>query len=91
MFWLHEPRALVPGDRILGEVAPGGGLRLCPESWMRYLATRLTQAQLKTKLEPILELPVEHVLASHSEPVIGNGARALRRLLSPSRESRARA
>jgi hypothetical protein len=33
MFWLPEHRVLIPGDRILG--ADEGGLRLCPESWMR--------------------------------------------------------
>src|ERR671935_1749464 len=34
MFWLAEHRALVPGDRLLG--ARGGGLRICPESWLGY-------------------------------------------------------
>lgn len=34
MVWLLEHGALVPGDRILGNGA--GGLRLCPESWLRH-------------------------------------------------------
>lgn len=89
VFWLPEPRALVPGDRILG--AAHGGLRLCPDSWLRYLGTGVTGAHLKTQLQPLLELPVEHVLVSHGEPVIGEGAGALRRLLSLSAESRSRA
>jgi hypothetical protein len=80
VFWLPEPRALVPGDRILG--APGGGLRTCPESWLRYLGTGLTVAQLKERLRPLLELPVEHVLVSHGEPVIGRGRQALAKALA---------
>lgn len=75
VFWLPEPRALVPGDRILG--SEGGGLRLCPESWLRYLGTGMTVASLKQQLRPLLELPIEHVLVSHEQPVVGNGAHAL--------------
>ena len=78
VFWLPEHRALVPGDRILG--ASGGGLRLCPESWLRYLPKRLTHAELRTLLQPLLELPVERVLVSHGEPVLRDGAAALARL-----------
>src|SRR6476661_8523218 len=36
MFWLPARRALVPGDRVLG--AGDGRLRLCPQSWLRYLS-----------------------------------------------------
>lgn len=72
LFWLPESRALVPGDRILG--AAKGGLRLCPGSW---LDGDMTPAQLKQLLQPLQQLPIEHVLVSHGEPVIGNGARAL--------------
>ena len=39
-FWLGEHRALVTGDRMLG--APGGGLRLCPQSWLGYLPNGIT-------------------------------------------------
>jgi hypothetical protein len=44
LVWLPGPRALVPGDRILGDEA--GGLRLCPESWLGYLRSRMKRAQL---------------------------------------------
>lgn len=71
MFWLPGPRALVPGDRILG--APDGGLRLCPESWLRYLPSGMTQRELAVALRPLLELPVELVLVSHGEPVLSGG------------------
>src|SRR5918998_1188060 len=66
MVWLAGPRALVPGDRLLGDGA--GGLRMCPDSWMRYL--RLDQAALAEALRPVLDLPVEAVLVSHGQPVL---------------------
>jgi hypothetical protein len=75
MVWLPAPRALVPGDRILGDDA--GGLRLCPESWLRYLPSGMTRAQLREKLRPLLDLPVELVLVSHGEPVLDRGREAL--------------
>ncbi len=75
IFWLPEHRALVPGDRIIG--SPGGGLRVSPQSWLRYLSDPLTIAQLKQALRPLLELPVERVLVSHGEPVLADGQQAL--------------
>ena len=75
IFWLPEHRALVPGDRLIG--SPDGGLRVCPQSWLRYLSNPLTTAQLKQALGPLLELPVERVLVSHGEPVLADGRRAL--------------
>jgi hypothetical protein len=80
MFWLREQRALVPGDRIMG--APGGGLRLCPESWLRYLPSGLTLAGLRELLRPLLELPIESVVVSHGEPVLADGRAALARALA---------
>ncbi len=75
MFWIAAQRALVPGDRILG--APGGGLRICPESWLRYLPSGLGVPELRDRLRPLLELPIENVLVSHGDPVVGDGRRAL--------------
>jgi len=75
MFWLPVPRALVPGDRILGK--PDGGLRLCPESWLRYLPSGMTERELARALRPLLELPIEMVLVSHGEPVLSGGREAL--------------
>jgi hypothetical protein len=74
-YWLPDPAALVLGDRILG--TDGGGLRLCPPSWTRYLGGGLTQAELRRRLRPLLELPVERVLVSHGEPVLTAGRAAL--------------
>ena len=38
-------------------------------------------AALHDALRPLLELPVEHVLASHWDPVVGGGHAALQRAL----------
>jgi hypothetical protein len=79
-FWMPDLRTLVCGDRLLG--ASGGGLRLCPESWLGYLGTGLTIERLREILRPLLELPVERVLVSHGEPVLGDGHAALVEALS---------
>ena len=79
MTWLSEHRALVPGDRLIGDGR--GGVRTCPPSWLRYLPSAMTVAQLRAALRPLLELPVEMVLVSHGEPVLRGGLRALERAL----------
>lgn len=79
MVWLPEHRALVPGDRLLG--ADGGGLRLCPDSWLRYLPSGMRAPRLREALRPLLDLPVELVLASHGEPVLAGGRAAIARAL----------
>lgn len=75
MFWLAESRALVAGDRVLGD--GDGGLRLCPESWLRYLGSGLTRDGLRLLLRPLLDLPIERLLVSHGEPVLSGGREAL--------------
>src|SRR5919202_825660 len=57
MVWLPEHRALVPGDRILGDEA--GRLRLCPDSWLRYLGRGFDGTDLRRALRPLLDLPAE--------------------------------
>jgi hypothetical protein len=78
MVWLPEVRALVAGDRLIGDGR--GGVRMCPDSWMRYL--RLDQAGLAEALRPLLDLPVEAVLVSHGEPVLRGGRDAIAAALS---------
>ena len=75
MFWLPDVRTLVPGDRLLGN--ENGGVRVCPDSWLRYLTSGLTGAELRVTLQPLLDLPIEHVLTSHGEPVLSRGREAL--------------
>jgi hypothetical protein len=88
MLWLPGPRALVPGDRLIGAFggelstttgsAPAApGLRVCPQSWLDYLPGELTVAQLRERLRPLLDLPVELVLVSHGDPVLSGGHAAL--------------
>ena len=77
MFWLPRAQALVPGDRLPGD--DRGGLRLCPDSWLRYLP--ITRDDLRDALRPLVDLPVELVLVSHGEPVLHDGRSALERAL----------
>lgn len=78
MVWLEAPRALVPGDRLIAGAS--GALRMCPESWLGYLPGGVDE--LREGLRPLLELPVELVLVSHGEPVLRDGAAAIRAALA---------
>jgi glyoxylase-like metal-dependent hydrolase (beta-lactamase superfamily II) len=71
VFWLPEHGALVFGDVVLG--ADGGGVRLCPESWLENAG----HAELREALRPLLDLPVERLLVSHGEPVLAGAHSAL--------------
>ena len=82
MFWIPEHGALVPGDRIIGFGASDGRLRPCPDSWLRYLDTGVTGAELRSELRRLLDLPVDVVLVSHGEPVLENGLAELRSALA---------
>lgn len=84
LFWLPAHRALATGDVILG--ADGGGLRLCPKSW---LPSGIDHDRLRASLQPLLALPVERVLVSHGDPVLVHGHAALRELLGPQAPSAA--
>lgn len=77
VYWIPEQRTLVPGDVLLG--AEGGGLRLCPPSW---LPASVTHAKLREALTPLLDLPVEQVLVSHGQPVTAAASARLREALT---------
>lgn len=79
MFWLPEVRALVPGDRLLGD--GDGGVRVCPDSWLGYLKGSIDGTRLRVLLGPLLDLPVELILTSHGKPVLAHGREALARAL----------
>jgi glyoxylase-like metal-dependent hydrolase (beta-lactamase superfamily II) len=72
VFWIPHHRALVPGDVLLG--GDGGGVRMCPRSW---LPESTSLVDLADSLRPLLELPIQRVLVSHGEPVMRGGKRAL--------------
>jgi hypothetical protein len=73
MYWLADVATLVPGDRLLG--APGGGLRVCPQSWLSQV--HVNRPGLVELLRGLVELPIERVLVSHGEPVLHGGRAAL--------------
>ena len=79
MVWLEAARALVPGDRLIGNGR--GGLRMCPESWLEYIEPPIGLDGLRQALAPVLELPVELVLTSHGEPVLADAAMAVQRAI----------
>jgi alkyl sulfatase BDS1-like metallo-beta-lactamase superfamily hydrolase len=63
--WLPEKRVLMPGDdflRAFPNISPIRGARLrTPENWI-------------ASLEKMIELGPEHVVPSHTRPVLGGGA-----------------
>jgi glyoxylase-like metal-dependent hydrolase (beta-lactamase superfamily II) len=61
VLWIEEFRAVVSGDTL---VDFGQGLEI-PLVWLREGVTR---EQVVEGLRPLLELPVEHVLATHGGP-----------------------
>lgn len=72
VYWIPRHRALVPGDVLLG--ADGGGVRMCPRSW---LPESKSLVDLTGSLRPLLDLPVDRILVSHGEPVLRGGRKAL--------------
>ena len=78
MVYLEAPRALVPGDRLIGD---RGRPAAVPGVVAALLARRSAGEAALAALAPLLELPVESVLVSHGEPVLRDGAAALRAAL----------
>jgi len=76
VLWIPAHAALVAGDILLG--AGGGGVRVCPDSWLGPWRPPDVRAQLR----PLLDLPVERILVAHGEPVLSGGRAALERALS---------
>ena len=70
----------MPSDRLTGDRA--GGARVCPPSWLDYIPSDDGVEELRVALAPLLELPVEHLLLSHGDPVVGGGREALARALT---------
>lgn len=72
--WLEGQRAVISGDTL---VDFGDGLEIT-EQWLRPGVTR---EEVAAGLRPLLDVPVEHVLATHGGVF---GREALERALSPS-------
>jgi glyoxylase-like metal-dependent hydrolase (beta-lactamase superfamily II) len=68
LLWIPSQHALAAGDVLLG--TPGGGVRVCPDSW---LAPGVSPAALRDQLRALLlDLPIELVLLAHGTPVREN-------------------
>jgi glyoxylase-like metal-dependent hydrolase (beta-lactamase superfamily II) len=78
VLWLPGPRALVTADVLIGDNR--GGIRLCPEDWVRISAGGL--APLRDSLLPLLGLEVELILPAHGNPVLQGARPALARALN---------
>ena len=74
VLWLQAQQAVISGDTL---VDFGSGLEI-NERWLRPGVTR---EEIAAGLRPLLELPVEHVLATHGGPF---DRAALERALAPS-------
>ena len=61
VLWVESRRAVISGDTL---VDFGDGLEI-NERWLRPGVTR---EEIAAGLRPLLELPVEHVLATHGGP-----------------------
>jgi hypothetical protein len=77
LLWIPAHRALAAGDVLLG--TRGGGVRVCPDSWVR---PGVTGTQLREGLRPLLDLPVELLLVTHGEPVFDDAHAKLAQALA---------
>jgi len=71
--WLPRQAALVFGDAMIRTSA--GQLRVCPESWTQPAGG---PARLRSVLAGLTNLPLQHVLVSHSPLVLDDGFMSLR-------------
>jgi glyoxylase-like metal-dependent hydrolase (beta-lactamase superfamily II) len=72
--WIPAHRALVTGDVFLGGEL---GFHVQPDSW---LPDDLSPAELRGRLRPLLDLPLELLLPTHGDPV-ADGHQVLRAAL----------
>jgi hypothetical protein len=68
-FYIRPHRALVVAEFFMGL---DGGLRVCPSPALQ------DRPAFETSLQRLLNWPIDHVLVSHGEPVIGNGGLRIR-------------
>jgi glyoxylase-like metal-dependent hydrolase (beta-lactamase superfamily II) len=61
VLWIESHRTVIAGDTL---VDFGNGLEINP----RWLSPDMTREQVVEGLRPLLDLPVEHMLAAHGVP-----------------------
>ncbi len=74
--WLPSHRAVAFGDALVG--TPEGELRLWEQDPVDDRRRRWYRERFAPTLAPLLELPVQRVLVTHGDPVLEDGAAALR-------------
>jgi glyoxylase-like metal-dependent hydrolase (beta-lactamase superfamily II) len=74
--WLPSHRAVAFGDAIV--TPPDGELRIWAQQLLDDRRRRFYRERFAPTLAPLAELPVERVLVTHGEPVLADGAAALR-------------
>lgn len=74
--WLPSHRAVAFGDALVG--TPEGELRLWEQDPVDDRRRRWYLERFAPTLAPLLELPVQRVLLTHGDPVLEDGAAALR-------------
>jgi hypothetical protein len=78
--WLPSHAAIAFGDALV--TTPGGQLRMWTQETVDERSEAFYRDRFAPTLQELLELPVKHVLATHGEPFVGDGAKALRSALS---------
>jgi hypothetical protein len=75
--WIPAARALMVGESLLGW--GNGGVRTPPDTW---LPEGVTREDFKTRLHPLLELPIELLLLAHGPPIVDRAHGRLSRTLA---------
>lgn len=74
--WIPSHSALAFGDALVTN--PQGELRIWVQDPVDDRIRSFYRERFAPTLDPLLELPVKHVLVTHGDPVVGRGASALR-------------
>jgi len=73
--WIAAHKALVAGDCL-----PDGGA--IPDAWLVSEWEKSTRGEYNAKLRPLLELPIELLLPTHGDPVVGDAHARLAQALA---------
>lgn len=77
--WIEDHSAIAFGDAL---VTTGGELRIWAQDELDEHRLAFYRERFVPTLDPLLALPAKRILVGHGEPVLGDGAAALRSALS---------